>query len=272
MTDLHTLENTASRTPKAVAAEDHDRLARHYWALASAEGDFRRRRTHLKRASAFVGHAYERGMEDPESLRLYRDVLARTAMVHSFPQDVRRILSKVTIRWLAAAGIGEPALIARGKGRVATETACVALGDVGAAPDATDDPWSEGALVAWMRAGRRLVVSTGYDGVLRGEIRILECAEPVLDLPEYRRLAASSPTIVLDVPTGRIGLADMAAMASPWRRPPSTPCLAIEVPPGRYKACIFGFSTRRSDSVVAVLCRTDSAPANDIGAVDSLFM
>lgn len=272
MTDLHALEAMAGRTPDAVAAEDHDRLARHYWELAVVATDFRQRRSLLKRSSAFVGHAFKQGYRDPHGLRLYMDILGQTARVHSFPQNVRRILSNVTAGWMEATGADQPQLIARRTGKAATETASFGLGDIGLTPEATPEPWNEKEMVERMKAGQRLIFTTGYDGLLKAEIRIVDCAEPVLQRAEYRRLYASTPTIVLDIPRGQIVLADDAVMAGPWAEPPWPHWLTIDVPPGRYSACVYGFSTRRSNSVIAVLCRTEAGPPNDLGSVDSLFM
>ena len=126
------------------------------------------------------------------------DILGQTANVHSFPQDVRRILSKVTVRWLEASGAGQQQIVSRQKGRVATETATFALGDIGLVPEATPEPWTEKEMVAWMKAGQRLLFTTGYDGLIKAELRIIECTEPVLEAKEYRRLDASTPTMVLD--------------------------------------------------------------------------
>lgn len=272
MTDLHALEAMAGKTPDAVAAEDHDRLARHYWELAVAETDYRKRLKLLKRSSAFVGRAFKQGYRDPDGLRLYMDILGQTARVHSFPQDVRRILSNVTAGWMEATGADQPQLIARRTGKVATDAASFGLGDIGVTPEATPEPWNEKEMVERMKAGQRLIFTTGYDGLLKAEIRIVDCMEPVLEMAEYRRLDSSTPTIVLEIPTGQVVLADDSVMARQWAEPPWPHWLTIDVPPGRYRACIFGFSTRRSDSVVAVLCRTDDRPPNDVGSVDSLFM
>ena len=272
MTDLRNLDVTASRTPEAVEPQDHDRLARHYWGLAQAETGYRERLTLLKRSSFFAGHAFDRGIDGAETLRLYMEILAQTARIHSFPQDVRRVLSKVTVRWLEVTGAGEQKLIMRKKGNIATETAVFAIGDVGIAPAADCEPWTDREMVAWMKAGQRLAFSTGYDGMLGAELRLIESVEPVLEAKEYGRLESSTPTLVLDLPTGGVGLADYGAMARPWHDSPPHHSLLIDVAPGRYKAAVYGFSTRRSDRVVAVLCRTDEQSANDVESVDSLFM
>ncbi len=272
MSDQHALEVTASKTPKAVEAEDHDQLARHFWELAKAETAYRDRLKLLKRSSFFAGHAFDRGMDDAEALRLYMEILSQTARIHSFPQDVRRVLSKVTVRWLEATGAGEQKLVARKKGNIATETATFAIGDVGMTPATDCEPWTEREMVAWMMSGQRLVFSTGYDGMIGAEVRLIESAEPVLEAKEYGRLESSTPTLVLELPTGGIGLADYGAMAGPWRGSQPHHSMLIDVPPGRYKTAVYGFSTRRRDRVVAVLCQTDAKPENDVASVDSLFM
>lgn len=272
MNDRHALEVTASKTPKAVEAEDHDQLARHFWERAKAETGYRERLKLLKRSSFFAGHAFDRGIDDAEALRLYMEILGQTARVHSFPHDIRRALSKVTVRWLEATGASEQKLVTRKKGNIATETAAFAIGDVGMTPTTDFEPWTKREMVAWMKSGERLVFSTGYDGMIGAELRLIESAEPVLEANEYGRLESSTPTLVLKLPTGGIGLADYGAMAEQWRESQPHHSLFIDVPPGRYKCAVYGFSTRRKDRVVAVLCQTDAEPANAVESVDSLFM
>lgn len=272
MTDVRALEAKVRRDMENASTDDLDLLARHYWQAALAEPDYRNRRKLLKRSSHYAGQAFKSGLEDPDALRLYMDITRRAAEAHSFPQDERRKLSQITARWLALTGAREHSVLAQAKGKVATETATFGLGDVGLAPGATEDPWSERAMVEWMNQGQRLFFNTGYDGVIKAELRVIDGTEPVLSEKEYRKLGSATPSIVLAVPSGRLALADHAVMTKPWQDAPPEDTLTIEAEPGTYKACVFGFSTSRWDSAIAVLCPTAAAPANKVAAVDSLFM
>ena len=134
MDDVRTLEAKANREPKSVSTGDLDLLARHYWELALAAKGYRDRQKLLKRSSHYAGRAFEAGLEDPDTLRLYMDIARQTAQVHAFPQDERRKLSQMTARWLTITGAGEHSVVARAKGKADTETATFGLGDVGLAP------------------------------------------------------------------------------------------------------------------------------------------
>lgn len=272
MADIRALEAKVKQDIESASAAELDHLARHYWQTALAEPDYRNRQKLLKRSSHFAGQAFKSGIEELDSLRLYMDIARRTAEVHSFPQDERRKLSQITARWLALTGAGAHTILAKTKGKVATETATFGLGDAGLAPDAADDPWSESAMAGWTNKGQRLFFRTGYDGVIKAELRVIEGAEPVLSEKEYKKLDTSTPTVVLAVPSGRIALADYAVMTAPWRSESPGDSIEIEAAPGSYKACVFGFSTARTNSVIAVLCPTDAAASNSIASVDSLFM
>ena len=181
-------------------------------------------------------------------------------------------MARITDRWLTVTGAGEHTVLARCKGKVALETATFALGDVGLKPDATDHASYEAHMTDWMTKGQRLCFGSGYDGLFKAEIRVIEGVEPVLSEKEYKKLNSSTPGVVLKMPTGRIALAGYALMTAPWSAEPEWESVVIEAPPGNYKACAFGFSTSRSDSVIAVLCLTDGETLNPITAVDSLFM
>ena len=272
MNDIAQLEAKVRREIKAASAEDLDTLAQHHWAAASTTADYRQRQKSLKRSSHYAGLAFERGIGDAQTLRLYMDIIRQTASVHNFPQDERRKLSRITARWLEETGAGDHKVLSRLKSKVPTDTATFGLGDVGLAPDPTDEPSYEGQMVGWMARGQRLFFGTGYDGAIKAELRLIDGVEPVLSPSEYKKLESSTPTLVLAAPTGRIALADYGFMTEPWRDDPPGEGLVIEVSPGAYKVCVFGFSSSRWDSVVAVLCPTDEASRNDVASVDSLFI
>ncbi len=107
MADVGDLEAKLGRDPGAGSPNDLDRLARHYWQMATAEEDYRKRQKLLKRSSHYAGRAFDSGMEDPDVLRLYMHIARETALVHSTPQDERKKLALITARWLTVTGAGE---------------------------------------------------------------------------------------------------------------------------------------------------------------------
>lgn len=272
MDSIVDLEKRVIKDRKKAKAEDLDALARHYWALATDTDDFRERRKHLKRSSYFAGLAFAAGADAVEQLELYRTVVQRASEVHSWPADERRKLSKIIAKWLEKTGADEYELVQKAKGTIIVESGSMSLGD-----RARFDPFPENVafvqeMVQWTNEGKRLTFATGGDGLYKAELRLIDAAEPVLTAAEYKKLRASTPTVVIDVGSGALGMADFVEFADePWDDKEVEGTVCLDVPPGRYKACAFGFASARGESVIAVVTATSDAARNETQTVDSLF-
>jgi hypothetical protein len=94
----------------------------------------------------------------------------------------------------------------------------------------------------------------------------------MLAAQEYKKLSSSTPTVGIDVSSGALGLSDFAYfLDEPWDKKNVEGTVCLNVPPGRYKACAFGFSTSRSESVIVVVTATSDEARNETKTVDSLF-
>ena len=274
MVSIVELEKCVIKNPKKAPPEDLDLLARHYWELATGTDDFRDKRKHLKRSSFFAGLAFKAGADAVEQLELYRSIVQLTAEVHAFPEDERRKLSRIIARWLEKTGADQQEILNKARGKIIVEGGSIALGDRARVSPSGDSIYtSEKELVEWTNRGERLTFRTGGDGVYKAELRLIDAAEPVLTAKEYKKLRTSTPTVVIEVSSGALGMADdVYFFNEPWNQTKVAGTVCLEVPPGRYKACAYGFSSSSGvESVIAVVTATSDAARNDTKTVDSLF-
>jgi len=273
MDSIVELEKRVIQNLKKAAPEDLDILARHYWDLATRSDDFRDKRSHLKRSSFFAGLAFAAGVDAVERLGLYRTIVQRAAEVHAFPADERRKLSKIIAKWLEKTGADKHEVLGKAKGIITVEGGTISLGDRARFATSDEDASFDQQMVRWTNRGERLSFATGGDGVYKAELRLIDAAEPVLTAAEYKKLRSSTPTVVIDIPSGALGMADFAQfLDEPWDKQEVEGTVWLDVSPGRYKACAFGFSARSGvESVIGVVTATSDEPRNETGNVESLF-
>lgn len=273
MDSIVELEKRVIQNLKKAAPEDLDTLARHYWDLATRANDFRDKRSHLKRSSFFTGLAFAAGVDSVERLELYRTIVKRAAEVHAFPADERRKLSKIIAKWLEKTGADKHEVLGKAKGLVTVEGGTISLGDRSRFAMPQVGASFEQQMMQWTNRGERLSFATGGDGVYKAELRLIDAAEPVLTAAEYKKLRSSTPTVVIDVPSGALGMAEFAQfLDEPWDKEAVEGTVSLDVPAGRYKACAFGFSARSGvESVIGVVTATSEEPRNETASVESLF-
>lgn len=263
MRDLAEIERRA-HTSQATA-EEFDQLAEHYWDLAASEPDFRKESKLLKRSCFLAGKAFHAGISDAERLSKYIEILNRALQRHTFPGDHRSTLSKIIARRLDVLGVGNAVVLGSAKGRVNVEGGTLGIGD----PTLSEPVSEEAGMIALAQAGKRFSVTTGYDGVFPVELRQVGADEPILTAKEYRRLTGSSSVVRLHVPSGRVGIGE-ALDPSPGRTP-GCKHVFLDVEPSDYKVCLFGFSTSRSDKVIAVIAEAANSEENDVSRLEDLF-
>jgi len=268
------LEKHVIKNPKKSKPEDLYLLARHYWALATGTDDYREKRKHLKRSSYFVDFAFKAGADAVEQLELYRTILQHAAEVSTWPEDERRKLSKIIARWLEKTGGAQQEVLKRARGKIIVEGGTISLGDrARVSPSGESIYTSDKEMVEWVNRGERLTFATGGDGLFKAELRLIDATEPVLTAKEYKKLRTSTPTVVIDVSSGALGMADFAHFFDePWDKKKVDGTVCLDIPPGRYKACAYGFSTPAGyESVIGVVTATSDEARNETKTVDSLF-
>jgi len=273
MVPIVELEQRVIKQPKQATPEGLDLLARHYWKLATGAADFRDKRTHLKRSSHFAGLAFKAGAEAVEQLQLYRTIVQLTAEVHAFPADERRKLSRIIARWLEITGADQQEVLKKSRGKIIVEGGSISLGDRARVSPSGDSIYtSVQELVQWTNRGERLTFATGGDGVFKAELRLIDAAEPLLTAKEFKKLRTSTPTVVIEVSSGALGMADFVQfLDEPWDRKKLAGTVCLEVPPGRYKACAYGFTSSGSESLIGVVSATEDEARNATTTVESLF-
>jgi hypothetical protein len=273
MDSIVELERRVIANRKKAKAEELDVLARHYFGLATSADDFRDKRRHLKRSSFFVGLAFAAGANAVEQLDLYRAIVQRAADVHSWPADERRKLSRIIARWLEKTGADKQEVLGRAKGSVMVDGGSITLGDRACFGTLDKNVSFDREMVEWTNRGERLTFATGGDGIFKAELRLIDAPLPVLTAREYKKLRSSTPTVVIDVSSGALGMSDFVYfLDEPWDNEKMEGTVCLDVPPGRYKACAFGFSsTSGVESVIGVVTSTTDEARNETKDVDSLF-
>jgi hypothetical protein len=272
MDSIVELEKRVMQNVKKAAPEDLDILARHYWDLATRSNDYRDKRKHLKRSCFFVGLAFAAGADSVEQLELYRTIILRGTEVASSPGEERRKLSRIIARWLEKTGADKQEVLAKAKGRIPVDCGLISLGDRARFAPSDKDWYFDAQIVERTNRGERLTFATGGDGLYPAELRLIDAVEPVLTAREYKRLGSSTPTVVIEVASGALGMAEYVEfLDKPWDKQEIEGAVCLNVPPGRYKACAFGFSSRTTESVIAVVTATPDEPRNETQSVDNLF-
>jgi len=273
MDSIVELEKRIAKSPKKATPEELDLLARHYWDLATGTDDFREKRKHLKRSSYFAELAFKAGADAVEQLELYRTLFQHAAEFSAWPEDERRKLSRVIARWLEKTGADQQEVLKKARGKIFVEGGTISLGDRARVSPSGESIYTfDKEMVEWVNRGERLTFATGGDGLFKAELRLIDAAEPVLTAKEYKKLQTSTPTVVIDVSSGALGMADFTHFFDePWDKKKVEGTVCLDVPPGRYKACAYGFSTSGSESVIGVVTATSDEAQNKTKSIDSLF-
>jgi len=274
MDSIVALEKRVAKNPKRATPEELHLLASHYWELATCTDDFREKRKHLKRSSFFAELAFKAGADAVEQLELFRAIFQHAAEVSAWPEDERRKLSRIIARWLEKTGADQQEVLRKARGKIIVEGGTISLGDRARVSPSGESIYTlDKEMVAWVNRGERLTFASGGDGLFKAELRLIDAVEPVLTAKEYRKLQTSTPTVVIDVSSGALGMADFAYFFDePWDKKKVEGTVCLDVPPGRYKACAYGFSTPSGyESVIAVVTATSDEARNETKSIDSLF-
>lgn len=273
MESIAELERRVGPKPQKASPEELHTLALHYWDLASHTQDYRARRKHLTRSCYFLGNAVAVGVDSLERLDLYRTILQSWDVGNGTAWDQGgSLVSKIIARRLELTGADKQEVLAKAKGRIQVDCGLISLGDRARCAPSEKDWHLDAQLVQRINNGERLTFSTGGDDIYPAEIRLIQAVEPVLTVNEYKKLASSTATVVIDVPSGALGMAEhVEFLDEPWDKKKIKGAACLDVPPGRYKACAYGFASSRCESVIAVVTATSDEPRNGTLSLDSLF-
>ena len=110
-------------------------------------------------------------------------------------------------------------------------------------------------LIRFMREGRGLIFGTAGDGTFDVQIRLVRAPEPFLSKSEYKLLVGSTDTIIIEIISGSIKIADLHGLSE-------TPH-ALPIKNGKYKVCGYYFDNKRGfHSFYVALARTTQVSSN----------
>lgn len=219
--------------------------------IAAAITDYREKQKALKRA------AHELSLialpTDVATIDTLIAGLNRAAKVHSFPENIRRLRSKLLQQRASIAGVTSE-LVASAKGKLVTDDATIRLCDVAFEAELA----SQQEPLLRVRDARCLLLEVAGDGAFKGELRWLRGAL-LLERKEYARVEDSSAEYVLQCPTGKLLLTGL-----PGERP-----IVLDVAP-RGDRIVVAVHRLGEDRLVALASDTDHPPHNELTAIEQL--
>lgn len=108
-----------------------------------------------------------------------------------------------------------------------------------------------------MNSGKILSFSTEDAYLGKARIRLVNANEPVMDIKEYKNLQSSTPTVVISIESGVIGI------LGAWSE------LEMNLEPGNYKICAY-YLKKIAANFLIVLCKTNEDATNDLKSLSEL--
>lgn len=162
-------------------------------------------------------------------------------------------------RRLDLLGVGEPAIVAEKKKRVAWEGGCVAIGSAAAVVRSAMAS-AEREIIGNVNSGSFYMVNVGCDGGAPLTLRIVDFVEPMLSSSEFAKTEAVSNIGWLNVENSKL----LAGAAEALEDGPQ-----LSVAPGRYLVRLFSIGSRLSSRLIFVVCRSQ-APVDAFNDMPSL--
>lgn len=183
----------------------------------------------------------------------YSQMLNQCIRIVGFPARFTVARTQLNLKRLALLGITPEniRIVVKKTGIVTTESACLGVGDP--AMLTTEDKSVD---LSTIRQKRRLVWDVGADGKYRIEIRLIDCPEPMLELKDYKNLAAATQIVQIDTPNGILNVSDSVA-------PESTGAFSIAIEPGLYNICTYLLISKSGNSKYVVVATTAGQEMNN---------
>lgn len=206
-----------------------------------------------------ICNAYK-GEDDASRLQFYMDVLKQINKVHNMPR-CKTALSKITALWLELTGNANAKIIKKILGKINVETATIAIGEPSYSKEALGayENYADQKILNLINQGKLFIFGTGYDGEQNIQIRVVDSFEPVLSAKEYKCILNATETLIINIPTGTLAVADPYFLDMEKER------LLINVEPGNYKVCVYHFYIdSKVDSFYIALCKADEEAKNTL--------
>lgn len=207
-----------------------------------------------------ICNAYKGENIDAPKLQFYMDVLKQINKIHNIPR-CKTALSKITALWLELTGNENAKIIKKIFGKINVETATVAIGEPSYSKEALDayEKYAAQKILNLINQGKLFIFGTGGDGEQNIQIRVVDSLEPVLSTKEYRCILNATETLIINIPTGTLVVADPCFLNMEKER------MLINVEPGNYKICVYHFYIHsKVDSFYIALCKTNEEAKNTL--------
>jgi hypothetical protein len=193
-----------------------------------------------------------------DSAAVYINILRKAAQVPSYYAQATKILTRLIPEHLKLTGRSQVNIIRE-----------IESHDLGKGLYYIGDPaylkelpqWanqrSNHYLVEMINAGKLLAYST-QDSILgKAQLRLVECDEPVLFAYEYKQLRTASPTIIIKIESGSIGIFNLGTVA-----------VKMPLQSGNYKICAYQLG--KSANFYIIMCKTSQQARNDLEVLPDL--
>jgi hypothetical protein len=237
--------------PKAKGTPDEFfLLATRRGSLAESEAGTDREQQHLALAAFFGGRAFQAGERDADRLSAFLALFRRAQAKQCFPLQLQIVQARIVNHLRVSGGASEPKVLTKKAKTVFTHVAMYMISDAHTFDEISDDDkqWSDDkGMQATVHAGQGLFISTGADGWVRHELRVVDGDDLALLSREYKDLSSSAEPVLLAVPSGVVRLGQPLANAEE--------CLDVKVEPGVYRVAMYNL--KYGEKCVIVANRTD---------------
>ena len=144
-------------------------------------------------------------------------------------------------------------IISKISGQVSTESGVISVGDPSLEDMLELNDVDDKNLLEITNQGKRLFFTVGGDGTFEVQLRLIKATEPILAPHEYKLVAGSTNTVVLQIPSGKISIGDIYLTSENT---------SMTVTPGSYKVCAYLFETKEFRSYYVVFTQTELPATN----------
>lgn len=263
MQNVQEIEKKFYEDKKSVTGDELFELSKYYYQkrLDFSEDENESPRKNLKDASSLsmkavhLGiEAYRAGAKDRVHLEFYKELLSK----YKFKLSHNNYLTKVIVELRKIDGVKEPEILKKVLGSGFVEGGILALRDKSFDQDFLDCDYHD--FDKLIKHGKGVVFSTGGDGSVGLQIRLVDGEIPSISDKEYKISPVSTKEYVIDLPSGELVFSDLGLEG-----------VEAKVDPGIYTCIIYCIDIPdKFFGYYAVLCKTDKKPENKLAYLVTL--
>ena len=189
------------------------------------------------------------------------NIINQAIKVDGYPQKYSKGLALLIAKKLAINGDDKAEVISKVSGSVSIESGVVSIGDPTLENSIILNDFDDKNLLEITNQAKRLYFSTGGDGTYDVQLRLIKAMEPVLAPSEYKLVAGSTETVILQIPSGKISVGDIHLTSED---------ISMDITSGNYKVCTYLFATKDFRSYYIVFIQTDLPAVNQSDRISRL--